>query len=739
MLDSATPVLQAGQGGGATRPGGSDAAHLGERNVAMSEALTERPEAGPDRGPPGDGFDRGYPGERFEPTRLLTIFLSRWRLFAAIALGCFLAAAIFTFLTPRKYTATSTVVLEAPASSTQGAPTPVDSATVDTEVEVVRSRALAQKVAEAVSGGRPIDAVLPQVEGGLKVSRAGLTSAINISFTASDPARAREIANVYAQQYLRAQQEAKAQTGAQSGQFLNKRLEALKADVEKANQAIAEYKAANGLLANPGATYTAGEVSSYNQQLATARASLAEDEARLRLARAQLGRAGSGSSTESFDSQLLRDLRGKRAEVSGRVAQLQDRYGAQHPDLLKAQSALADIDGQIDAELRRVIAGLEGKAQVARQRVASLQGSLGAARGTLANDGTASLQLAELERAAEAARTVYTDFLNRSKQTSAAMGGEQPDAKIVSLARLPGSPSSPNVPVNLALGLLFGIGAGAAGVLLAERLQSSLTTGRDVENHLGLPFLGALPSLGSVAEAAHKHLSPVDYVVEKPLSSYSEAIRSLRTALRTVRDGRPAKVVVFTSALPSEGKTTTAVCVARSAAQGGGKVLIIDCDLRRRNVNNLLRLQPERGLLEVLVGRATVDEVIVRDEATGLDVLPLSRSTFTPEDVFDTAGMNQIIRDAAAKYDLVIMDTAPTLAVSDTRVLAAKADTVVFLTKWRQTPIQAADSALKLLETSGAHIGGVVLSQVDMKRQVRYGYGDQTYYYAKYRKYYQDQ
>lgn len=704
----------------------------------MSDALTERPEAGSDRNASSDAFERGYPGERFEPTRLLTIFLSRWRLFVGVALGCFLVAAIVTALAPRKYTATSTVVLESPASAAGGAPTPVDSATVDTEVEVVRSRALAQKVAAAMATPqRPVDVVLPQIEAGVKATRAGLTSAINISFTADDPARARDVANLYAQQYLRAQQDAKAQTGAQSGEFLNKRLAALKADVDKANQAIAQYKAANGLLANPGASYTAGEVSNYNQQLATARAALAEDEARLRMARAQLGRAG--ASTESFDSQLLRDLRGKRAEVSGRVAQLQDRYGSQHPDLLKAQSALTDLDDQIDAELRRVIAGLEGRSQVARQRVASLQGSLGSARGTLANDGAASLQLAELERAAEAARTVYTDFLNRSKQTNAALGGEQPDAKIVSLARTPAGPSSPNVPMNLALGLLFGLGAGAASVLVAERLQSSLTTGRDVENHLGLPFLGALPSLGSVVEPSHKHLTPVDYVVEKPLSSFSEAIRSLRTALRTVRDGRPAKVVVFTSALPSEGKSTTAVCVARSAAQGGSKVLIIDCDLRRRNVNNLLGIQPERGLLDVLTNRATVEEVIVRDEATGLDVLPLARSSFTPEDVFDTAGMNQILRDATGKYDLVILDTAPTLAVSDTRVLAAKADTVVFLTKWRQTPIQAADSALKLLETSGAHVGGVVLSQVDMKRQVRYGYGDQTYYYAKYKKYYQDQ
>lgn len=725
-------------------PAGGLEDKMTEQKIAMSDTMViprQDEPAAPAAGPAASAdLERGYPEERFEPARLLTIFLSRWRLFAAIVAGCFLAALAASLLTKPKYTATSTVVLETPAASGDTAPRPVDTATVDTEVEVVRSRVLAQKVSQALAQqkGRPASELLPTVEGGLKVSRAGLTSAINISFTAQDRELARDVANLYANEYLVAQRETKALAGRTSGAFLNNRLAALKADVDKANAAIAAYRQANNLTATPGASYTQGEVSSYNQQLASARANLAETEARLQLARAQLTRGGGGSN-ESFDSQVLRQLRARRAELSGRVAQLSDRYADQHPDLLKARSELNDLDAQIAGELRRVISGLEADTQVSRQRVASLQGSLGAARGTLANDTTASIELAELERAAEAARGVYMDFLNRAKQTSAASGGEQPDARVLSLARTPGKPSSPNIPMNLALGLLFGLGAGAAGVLLAERLQSSLTTGRDVENQLGLPFLGALPSLDSVAEAEHRRLSPVDYLIEKPLSSFSEAIRSLRTSLRTVRDGRSAKVVVFTSALPSEGKSTTAVCVARSAAQGGGRVLIIDCDLRRRNVNNLLGIEPEQGLLEVLTGKARWQDVIVKDEASGLDVLPLAHSSFTPEDVFDTAAMNALLRDAASAYDLVIVDTAPTLAVSDTRVIAAKADAVIFLAKWRQTPVQAIDSALKLLDSSGAYIGGVVLSQVDMKRQVRYGYGDQTYYYAKYRKYYQEE
>jgi capsular exopolysaccharide synthesis family protein len=697
-------------------------------------------EGASDSQPSGGDFERGYPTEgRLDPTQFIIVFLSHWRLFAGILAGSLAIAIAATVLTEPKFTATSTVVLESAPTTRDAAPTPVDTATVDTEVEVVRSRALALMVAAAYAQRtkQPVEAVLPEVEGGLAVSRSGLTSAITIAVTSTDKNRASEIANLFAEQYLVLQTETKATAGRTSGEFVSTRLAALRADVEKANAAISSYKAAHGLQAMPGANYTEGEVSSYNQQLAGARAALAEDEARLSLARSQLSR-GASSSGETFDSQLLRQLRARRGELSGRAAQQVDRYGEQHPDLIKSRAEIADLDSQIQAELSRVIAGLEAQTQVARRRVGSLQSSLGTARGTLASGDAASLELAELERTAEAARTVYADFLNRSKQISADAGGERADARILSAAQPPGAPSSPNVPMNIGLGLIFGLVGGAAGVLVAERLQLALTTGRDVETKLGLPYLGGLPALGSVVEAKYRHMTPAQYVMEKPLSSFSEAVRSLRTALRTVRDGRPAKVVVFTSSLPSEGKSNSAVCVGRSAAQGGAKVLIIDCDLRRRNVNNLLGINPERGLLEVLTGRATMQDVIVTDTASGMDVLPLASSSFTPEDVFDTAAMNELLREASSKYDLVILDTAPVLAVSDTRILAAKADAVVFLAKWRQTPVNAIEAAIKLLEASGAYVGGVVLSQVDMKRQVRYGYGDQTYYYAKYRKYYQD-
>jgi capsular exopolysaccharide synthesis family protein len=196
-------------------------------------------------------------------------------------------------------------------------------------------------------------------------------------------------------------------------------------------------------------------------------------------------------------------------------------------------------------------------------------------------------------------------------------------------------------------------------------------------------------------------------------------------------------VVAVTSALPSEGKTTTSVCLARASAHAGARVAIVDCDLRRRKVTSLLGAGAEgKGLLEVLAGEATLDEVLTLDKPSGAYLVPLSRGASTAFDLFATPEMEQLLDDLAERFELVVLDTAPALAVAETRVLAARADAVIVLARWRRTPYKAVDAALKVLENAGAKVAGVALTQVDMRKQSRYGYGDPGFYYAEYKSYY---
>jgi capsular exopolysaccharide synthesis family protein len=231
--------------------------------------------------------------------------------------------------------------------------------------------------------------------------------------------------------------------------------------------------------------------------------------------------------------------------------------------------------------------------------------------------------------------------------------------------------------------------------------------------------------------------SPLDYMLENPLSSFAESFRNLRTSVLFARVGEQVRVVTITSSVPGEGKTLTSICLGRTLALGGTHTVIVDCDLRQRNLLRQLGREAEVGLLEVLAGTATLDQALILDEASGAYLLPLAKGTsFTPKDVFASSAMDRLLEQLRARFEIVVLDTAPILPIADTKVLAPKSDIVVFLAHWRKTPRKAVENSLKQLDSVGAHIGGVALTLVDAKEQARSGYGDAGYYYKSYRSYY---
>lgn len=721
-----------------------------------------------------------------DPRRLLAMFRRRLRLFAAVGLLVFVCAFIMTIRAEPQYTATANVMLDPRQERVVNAEAvlsglPADSSIVDTEVEVLQSRQLAERVVDAlkldqdpefnwrlrkpsgigalkagiknvIRGPEPAkppakltalekqiqrEEIVDSVLGRLTVRRAGMTLIMNVSYTSPDAEKAALIANTFAEKYLLEQLEAKFDATRQANQWLNGRLEGLRGEVLRAEAAVAAYKSANNLLSASGATLTEQEISNYNQGLAAAKADLAEKQARLSTAQRQLQAGSNGGDVgEALGSAVIQQLRAQRAQVSGRVADLQGRYGPRHPEMLKAQRELQDIDEQINGEIGRVISNLTAQVEVSQQRVASLQGSVGQARGALAGNTAASVRLNELERNAESARSLYESYLTRFKETSSQEGLNQSDARIVSRAKIPTYASSPNVRLNLAMGLLLAIGAATAAMIMAEMWDAGLATADDVETRIGVPYLGAVPELASVAEPGVKYAWPFDYLLDNPLSSFAESLRSLRTSIVTSRVGEQVKVITLTSSLPSEGKTTASVCIARTAAQSGQRVVTLDCDVRRRNINRALGFEPEKGLLELLNGAATLDEVLVKEEATGAYFLPLARTGFTPKDMFGSAAMDRLLAELSKRFDLILLDAPPVLAVADARVLATKSDAVVFLVRWRKTPEKAVHASLKLLSAAGGNVVGIALTQVDMRQQVKYGYGDPGYYYEQYRTYY---
>ena len=720
-------------------------------------------------------------GRGDELQQLISTFRRRSRLFGAVAVVIFAGVLIVTFQQTPRYTATANVMIDTrkhEVSNIQDVLSGLsaDSSVVDTEVEILKSRSLAERVVvdqkldldpefngalnphkgplsfirEIFSSHAPQtqvavdlkktkthEAVVDHVLSRLKVRRSGLTYVIAVAFESKDPAKAAQIANAFSSLYLTQQLQDKYDATQQANQWLNQRLTELQPQVAQAEAAVEQYKAQHGLLASVGSSLTEQEISGLNTQLAAAQADAAEHEARLRTAQQVVAAGATGDALSgTLNSPTITQLRSQAGELSSKVADLETKYGPRHPEVQRAQRALADNQAQIREEVNRQVSSLAAEAQVARQRVASLEGSLGHAKGTLVGNNAASVELADLQRKAGAASTLYDSLLNRAKQTSADQGSETSDSRIVSKAKIPNTPSFPNKQLNLALGLLLGLAGGVGAVFLMEALDSGLATSEDVERFLGQPHLGAVPTLDSTTDGKALGVAPQQYLLDKPLSAFAESFRNLRASILFSKVDTKVQVILLTSALPGEGKTTTTFCLGRSMAMSGASVVVVDCDLRRRNINRLLGVEPTVGLIEVLQGTADLSDALVFDEPSGAWYLPLAHSPHTPKDLFGSHAMDKLLAELRERFDMILLDTAPVIPVSDTRILAPKADVVVFLAHWRKTPRKAIEAAFALLNSVGADIAGVALTLVDAREQAKYGYGDSGYYYHSYRKYY---
>ena len=568
--------------------------------------------------------------------------------------------------------------------------------------------------------------------------RNGLTYVVNIAANSFDAEKAARLANAYAAAFIQAGLDAKLTNSRNASGALGEQLFNLQRQMVSDDAAVQNYKINNNLMSASGGTIAEQEVSALNTQIASAEAEAASKEARLSSAKAQIARGSGGEDVgATLTSDTISRLKAQESESTRELAELNTRYGERYPAVLKAKSQLEDVRAQIKVEIRRVMSNLEAEAEAARQRVASLRASQAGARGALVSNSAAQTGLLELQRKADASRAVYEAFLNRAKETSAQATVQQPDARIVTVAEPSGWPSSPNLKLAGAFGAALGLGAGLMVVVLAELLDSGLQTGTDVERRFGIPYAGSVPTLKTTWKRRSRS-SPADYLIDNPFSTFAETLRSLRAflMLQGSPDARP-RVIALTSALPGEGKSLTSYCFARTLAAAGSSVVLVDCDLRRRGASSNVR--PNKGgLQEVLSGRITLDEALVKDERTSACILPALEPPVTGLDPFATDAMTELLATLRERFEYVLLDTAPVLAVSDTRLLAAKADAVLMLVQWRRTPFKAADTAVDLLLESGSNITGIALSRVDLRQQSRYGYGDRNYYYKALRSYYAD-
>ena len=563
----------------------------------------------------------------------------------------------------------------------------------------------------------------------------GVSHLIQIGFTSTDPEKAARIANRTAEIYVDEQVKLKQLSGDRNSSFLQSRLEEMKEEVRKAEEAASEFRTQNGLAALSGGGLTLNDqgVAELNNQLINLRADLAERQARLNTVR-QL--QAQGRVVEALGqvaaSPVVQTLRQQQATLDQEIASAREIYGERHPQMLDLQRQRQEVRSKLSTEIDSVLRGLESDVQVTSSRIAAIQDQLGSLKAQSGIDQASGVKLAELERQATSARNLYEEFLRSYRENREVAESIQPDARIVAQASAPTTPSSPGARIFTAAGLAVSFVFGSLIAIVLDRMDRGLRSAKEVERLLGLPSLGMVPKL----DRLKKNQKPYQYLMDKPLSAYTEAIRSVFMAVKLAKIDQQPKVILVTSSLPQEGKTTLAVSLATFAARSNKRVLLMDLDLRHPSVHRELGWQVAGGLVEYMANERSLDEVIHHDLETGLHFLPIKAQTTNPTDLLDSQRLRMLIQTLRDSYDYIVLDSAPLASVTDTRVVAPLADRTLFCVRWGETVVSAAEDSVQALRDIEVEPAGAVLTQVDMKKHAQYGYSDVGEYYTKSQKYY---
>jgi capsular exopolysaccharide synthesis family protein len=579
------------------------------------------------------------------------------------------------------------------------------------------------------------NAVIDAFDSRLSVRPKGKSRVIAINFASEDPEIAAKAANTVADLYIVSQLEAKFEAAKRANAWLNERIADLRQEVRAREKAVEEFRNKSGLIqGGTQATLTGEQVTALNARYINERTVLAEVTARLRQAESLLkSPRGIETAGEVLNSPNIRALRAQQTLVERKVAELSNEYGERHPRMISARAEKADIIEKIRLEIDKIIQSLRNDFAVARARTQSVRSELEGLKADVAKLNAAEVQLRALDREATASRQLLVQLLTRSKETASQTNFQQPDATIITAATIPDSPTFPKTGMLILLLVALGTGIGLFGAVVVDRLDQGYRSADEITRQLGVASLGLVPA---VSKLRSRGKDVQTYCVENPTSAFSEAMRSLHTNLLLTDVGNRPSVVLVASALPNEGKTSTVVALARLLAHVGQSVIVIDCDLRQPSIAKAFGVKDGPGLGECVYGKAPLEDVIQEDSLTPAHFLRAGERPPNFPDLFDSVAFQQLLKTLSRNYDLVLLDSAPVLAVSDTLFLGRLADKTVLVVRWAMTRRATVDLALKKLQGARARVAGVLLSMVDVKGLASYSYSDSGSYSGELKRYY---
>lgn len=672
---------------------------------------------------------------------------SRWRLALLVGIAILAAVLAVGLSMPRHYAEAMLVIhpvsenLARPGNGqTDQLP---DSSAVDTEVEILRSPAIAEAVVKKLKlyndpefGGSPSDGptenmlrkVVPAVMSRTHIRRIGLTYAVQVGFMAHSMDEAERVANGIVAAYIAMKMDQKLAAISRANHELGAALAGLRNQALTAESRVQEYISRNGLFNTDGTSISEAELSALNQRIADAQADSAEKQARVAAALSQAQQGSGGSDVgATLASNTIGALRQKEADVSATVAQLQTQFRPDYPELQKSQAELRDIRKQLQSETNRILSSLKADADAAGRREASLIASRQQVENTIAANNRARVGLLALRQAADSSKTIYDTYLKRASEVTAERGLQQVDATVESNA-VPGTAGGFTSLRFIALGgFILALIGSVLTVLLVDMWTPRVRSHGDVFRETGLSLAGVIPDVTALDRVDNA----ANHIVSKPLTAVAEAYRGLTAYLSVTTQPGRNKVIAATSAVPGEGKTLLSICLARTLAAGGARVVLLDCDLRRASASRFFG-KPRYGIADVLLRSVEVERALVRDGLSGLWFLSATATNDVQNDLFGSGRLEALLEKLSKEFDHIIIDTPPLLGAADARILASKADRVLYLVEWNKTPASVVRAASEILRQCKARVAGVVLNRVNLRQQAYYGFADGSDYYYRY-------
>ena len=741
-------------------------------------------------------------GERLEfvmavlRRRYLSILIS-----VVICLGC---GALYLFLSPAIYTASTTMMIETRRGQLLQpllGDAPPDSAWIESQIGVLKSYSVAAYVVKQLrladdssgfigsvedvglvdklrrrlgwvedeppqSESERVGTAIGAVSSQLDVRRMGMSYLIRINFQSRNPDIASKIANAVVDAYIFDQLNAKYQANRRGGDWLQERLQALREQAATAERAVLEFKVKNNIVAAGGRLLNDTQLGDLNTRIVAARTQTAEVEARLNRIDTILKADESGpmdeSITEALSNPIITKLRTQYLDLVNREADWSVRYGKNHNAVTNIRRQIREARNSILDELKRIRQAANSEYEIAKQRQDELEKRLAGIVSQSQETNQAQVALFNLEASAQSYRKLYDNFLQRHTESVQTQSLPMTEARLVSPASVGKTHPRPMFVWMMALFSGGMLGAGLA--TLREIRDRGFRTREQVRSELGLDCMALVPKLtesswktfyrnqqvtgphrakakslvsygdGGVRPAA-KGIRPaakmVRHIIEEPSSPFANSIRSIKLCLELNDQETSNKVVGISSCVAGEGKSTIAASLAALFGKSGANVILVDCDLRNPTLSRALAPAARRGLLDVVVGDLPFSEAVCRDPDTGMDFLPNITHPLHPDpiDILTSNAMKSLFVALEVKYDYVIVDLPPLVAVGDMRAMSRLVDAYILVIEWGRTKIDAVRYALR--NTPGVRNGitGAVLNKVDIGGMQRYdNYGAQYYY-----------